>query len=126
MDKHAPVLIQASTVMYPMHEHAVFFVDWMPVLERHPGFSERDWNMNVINASLIKGEPIAFPAFQAMFFVSSNRNFPDLLLRLGFRDCITISELMDLYDELGGYVGGYALLLDWGINWKVILLILNM
>ena len=119
MDEHAPVLIQASTVMYPMHEHTDFFADWMPVLERHPGFSERDWNKNVINASLINGELIAFPAFQHMFFVSANRNFPNLLFRLEFRDGITINELMDLYDELGGYVDGYVFS-ELGITWQVI------
>lgn len=124
MYEYAPILIQASTVMYPNLEHFGLFADWLPVLEMHPGFNEVDWNMNVLSASLINGELIGFPTFQPVFFATANRNVPGLASRFLFRDGITIHELMDLYDEFWGYGAGYAFW-ELDITWTFIYYLLH-
>ena len=110
MTEHAPDIIQASNVFYPGHENTYYFVDWMPVLARHPGFDTNDWNMNVLTASFINGELIAFPSVQVVFFVSANRTVPGLADMFEIMESITIKELLDLYDGIWGYADGLAFL----------------
>ena len=97
MNGYAPAIIQASTVGYPFHEHADYFADWMPVLANHPDFNEDDWNMNVLSASFINGELIAFPAFQLFHMVAANKNIGDLVGLFEWKDGITIDELLSMY-----------------------------
>ena len=110
MTEYAPALIQASIVNYPFHEHSNYFADWMPVLANHPRFDENDWNMNVLLASLINNELIAFPAFQVVYLMTANQNIPELVNLVRFRDSITMNELVDLYVNITGHDMGYSFL----------------
>ena len=106
---HAPVLIQGSTVRYPFHEHNDFFADWMPILARHSGFDENEWNMNVLSASLINNELIAFPASQNIRFFSANRTISGLAELFYMRDGITMNELLDLYISFEAQNDGFSI-----------------
>ena len=106
---HPPVLIQASTVGYPLHETNDFFADWRPVLQRHSDFDEDEWNMNVLSASFIDNELIAFPAMQTIRFFSANSTIPGLAEVFYMSDGKTTNELLDLYVLFEAQNDGFSL-----------------
>ena len=104
----APLLIQSSLVNW---QHRDFFVDWMPLIEAHPGFTDEAWFMEAFCAMAeYDGFLLAFPTGISYFYFSANSTVPGLAEEFAGRDSISMSGLIALYEAFGGLDSGLSMI----------------
>ena len=106
MAGQGPKLMSASFVN---QKRSDFFVDWIPLIEAHPGFTDDKWRMEVFDALAVNGQLFAFPETVAFFTYSANINVPELSKALAYMESISPKEMIEIFHRFGGAILGLSM-----------------
>ena len=107
MAGQGPMLLESRFVS--LHGRRDFFVDWMPLIEAHPGFTDETWRMDVFYALASDGQLFAFPESVAFSTYSANQNVPGLSEAFASMDSISARGMIDIYNNFGGIDSGLSM-----------------
>ena len=97
----APDLFLMDTFNHKDPNMARMLVDWLPIMNAHPGFNTDDYFMNVFHSASLDGRLYAFPTHFFFGMVASNTTVPGLSEALNDRGPVNARDLMDLAYTFG-------------------------
>ena len=95
----APMLIQSIITEYPSLRNRNFFVDWLPLMEAHPGFREEEWFMHIFRGLAIDGALYGFTNSISYHYVVANNRVPGLVDALYGRGTLSLNEMLAIFNE---------------------------
>ena len=99
MAGQSPNLMAAEIVNLRSRE---FFVDWMPLIEAHPGLNDDEWFMDAIFALAEDSKLFYFPETISFYYISGNMNVPGLSDVLESKQTVSINDMLKIYMDFGG------------------------